>query len=467
MSVAIGFASPAGATSPEVSDPTSLVNPFVGTADGGDTFPGADTPFGMVQWSPDTTRQADGGGYAYHSPSIIGYSLTHLSGPGCPADGDVPVLPTVGAIGSDPGDVTAPLSHNDETASPGYYQLDAGDVNTQLTATTRSGMASFSFPSTASEGTLLFKLSQSANGVTASQFGVVNSHEVDGWVTSGHFCGASETYTLYFDMIFDHAFASSGTWQTGGAGAYVTFDTAANPVVEAKVGISYVSTANAVLNRRVENPGWSFDSVAAAARRAWQAILGKVQVGGGTPTEQTVFYTALYHSLLEPNVFSDANGQYMGFDGQVHRVAAPQTAQYADYSGWDVYRSEIQLEALLAPHQTSDIVTSMLNDDAQSGQLPKWAQNNGETYTMVGDPADGIIADAYAFGATDFNTRQALTDMETEATDPNNIRPGLSVYEDDGYLPVDGTYGCCNFYGAGVDAGGVRRRRQRNRPIRR
>ena len=176
-------------------------------------------------------------------------------------------------------------------------------------------------------------------------------------------------------------------------------------------------------------------------------MLGKIQIGGGTPTQQKVFYTALYHSLLEPNVFSDVNGEYMGSDGQVHQVVAPQTAQYANYSGWDIYRSEIQLLALLAPQQTSDIVSSMLNIYAQTGQLPKWSEDNTETYIMVGDPADAIIADAYAFGATDFNAPQALSDMVAEATVPSDIRPGLSQYESDGYLPIDDTYGCCNFYG--------------------
>ena len=122
-------------------------------------------------------------------------------------------------------------------------------------------------------------------------------------------------------------------------------------------------------------------------------------------------------------------------------------AQYANYSGWDIYRSEVQLEAILAPQQTSDIVTSMLNDYAETGQLPKWSEDDGESYIMVGDPADSIIADAYAFGARTFDAKQALTDMEKQATAPSNIRPGLDDYETDGYLPIDGTYGCCNFYG--------------------
>ena len=436
-----------GATAAEVRDPASLVDPFIGTANGGNTFPGADVPFGMVQWSPDTVLRPDGGGYAYSSKSIVGYSLTHLSGTGCPAEGDVPILPTVGAIGSNPVATTAPLDHSDETASPGYYQLDAGGIDTQLTTTTRSGMAVFTFPSATPVGNLLFKLSDSEASVQSSQFHVVNDKEVDGQVTTGYFCGASNTYTLYFDMVFNHPFSTSGSWSLHGNGAYVSFDTTADPVITAKVGISYVSDANAVLNRTTEDPGWDFNAVKNAAQRSWQTMLGKVAVGGGTPTQQTVFYTALYHSLLDPSVYSDVNGQYLGMDGQVHTVVAPQTAQYANYSGWDIYRSEIQLLSLLAPQQTSDIVTSMLNDYAQSGQLPKWDEDDTETYIMVGDPADSIIADAYAFGATNFDASQALSDMETEAEVPGNIRPGLSYYERDGYLPIDGTYGCCNFYG--------------------
>lgn len=448
VSVEMGSAPAASAKPLYFANPSSLVNTFVGTANGGDTFPGADVPFGMVQWSPDTLLRPDGGGYAYGDSSIIGYSLTHLSGPGCQAEGDVPILPTIGAIGDNPAGAIEPLVHGNETATPGYYQLVAGGVSTQLTTTTRSGMAVFTFPSTASVGNLLFKMSDSATTVTASHFSIVGNKELEGWVTSGFFCGASSTYTLHFDMIFNRAFVSSGSWTAGGSGDYVSFDTSSNQVVEAKVGISYVTAADAVLNRTVENPGWNFDSMRAAAERSWRTMLGKVQIGGGTTTQQTVFYTALYHSLLEPNVFSDANGRYMGFDGKVHKVAAPQLAQYANYSGWDIYRSEVQLEAILAPQQTSDIITSMLNDYAQTGQLPKWAEDNGEDYIMVGDPADSIIADAYAFGARNFNAPQALKDMEAEATVPSNIRPGLTDYETDGYLPIDATYGCCNFYGA-------------------
>ena len=159
-----------------------------------------------------------------------------------------------------------------------------------------------------------------------------------------------------------------------------------------------------------------------------------------------MFYTALYHSLLHPNVDSDDNGQYMGFDGQVHTTSQAHPI-YANYSGWDIYRSQSQLEAMLFPQQMSDTVTSMLDDYNQTGMLPKWSEDNGESYVMVGDPSDPIIADAYAFGARKFDTTAALTDMQTEAGVPNNIRPGLDYYLNQGYLPIDGTYGCCNFYG--------------------
>jgi predicted alpha-1,2-mannosidase len=447
MAVGVGLASPAQASPVYVSNPASLVNPFIGTEGGGNTFPGADVPFGMVQWSPDTVYRPDGGGYAYKSNAILGYSLTHLSGPGCLAEGDVPILPTVGAIPKDPSQENEPLVHSQETATPGYYQLEAGGIDTQLTTTTRSGMAVFTFPTDTPDGNLLFKMSKSQTYVNDEQFTVVNDREIQGSVTTGHFCFANQTYTVNFDMVFNQPFTSSGSWDTAGRGDYLRFDTAKNPVVEAKVGISYVSATNAATNRSVENPGWNFPAVKAAAQKSWNTMLGKIQIGGGTATQQTVFYTALYHSLLQPSVFSDVNGQYMGSDGKLHQVVAPQTAQYANYSGWDIYRSEIQLLALLAPQQTSDIVSSMLNIYAQTGQLPKWSEDNTETYIMVGDPADAIIADAYAFGATDFNSQQALSDMVAEATVSNDIRPGLSYYESDGYLPIDGTYGCCNFYG--------------------
>jgi predicted alpha-1,2-mannosidase len=465
-----------------VSDPASLVNPFIGTSNAADDFPGADVPFGMVQWSPDTPSRPDGGGYEYNDSSITGFSLTHLSGPGCGAEGDIPVLPTVGTVS---GSATDSFSHSSESANAGDYKVTLGNgVTTELTATTRTGMADFTFPASAAAN-LIFKLDDSQNGDSATSFSVLSSTEVQGSATSGNFCGAGNTYTTYFDMQFSQPFSTSGTLSstgvqagirqvsgstpekpnhpvyhgavargqanapalTGPAGSYLTFNTTGNQTVLAKVGVSYVSAANAKANLTSENSAWNFAATQSAAHSAWNTVLGRIQIAGGTSAQQQNFYTALYHSLLHPNVFSDDNGQYRGVDGQVHTVDGGHSAFYTNFSGWDIYRTQAQLEALVDPAAASDTAQSMVDDYAQAGRFPKWMEDNGESYVMVGDPADPILADYYAFGGTNFNTSAALTDMVAEATNSNNIRPGLNYLSSPGYLPHDGSYGCCNFYG--------------------
>ncbi|PZF57210.1 hypothetical protein DEI92_13635 [Curtobacterium sp. MCBD17_034] len=179
----------------------------------------------------------------------------------------------------------------------------------------------------------------------------------------------------------------------GADGAYVSFDTSSKATVQTNVGISYVSTANAKKNRTTENGTFAFDHVESAATASWNAIFSKIQVGGGDTAAQKTFYTAMYHALLHPNVFSDVNGQYAGFDGQVHTAAKGHT-EYANYSGWDIYRSQVQLAATVAPQQTSDSVRSMLNQYDQTGQLPKWALNNGESYAVVLGMGVVVVADA-------------------------------------------------------------------------
>jgi predicted alpha-1,2-mannosidase len=432
--------------------PSSLVNPIIGTSGAVDTFPGPDMPFGMMQFSPDTApARPAGGGYEYSASQIRGFSLTHISGPGCGAYGDVPILPTTGALPSDPGGATVPFSHDGEIARAGYYKLTAGGVTTELTDAMRAGVARFAFPKTA-QANLLLKLAGTASQVDGTSADFPSDREVTGSVTAGHFCGAGDQrdYSLHFDVVFDKAFSAHSTW-TGGpngnpGGVALTFDASDGQPVTARVGISFVSGANAADNLAKEVTGKSFDAVRAANASAWDASLSRIDIGGGTADQRIQFYTALYHTLLHPNVFSDENGQYAGMDGKVHQAAQGHD-EYANYSGWDIYRSQVQLAAIVAPHQTSDSIRSMLDDYDQGGMLPKWAQANGESYVMVGDPADGIIADAYAFGARDFDARKALQAMVAEATQPNNIRPGQATLDKDGYLPYDASYGCCNFYG--------------------
>jgi predicted alpha-1,2-mannosidase len=443
-------------------DPTTLVNPFIGTGSGGEfvgsvnTFPGAAAPFGMLTWSPETTSRPAGGGYNHDDTATTGLSVTHLSGVGCPIQGDLPILPTSGEIGATPGITTQPFSHADEQASPGSYSTKLGGITTKVAATTRTGIGEFGFPAGA-PANLLFKTGYSQNGNTDTSVKVGNGG-ISGSISGGHFCAQQNVSTVYFAATFDRPISSFGTWNdsavapgSSGAtglrsGAWVSFDTAAQSQVRMKVSISYVSTANALANLQAEIPGWDRAKVAAATREAWRKQLSKIEVGGGTPDQQTQFYTALYHCLLDPNVFSDVNGQYAGFDNKTHTVA-PGKAQYANFSGWDVYRSLIPLQAMIAPEESSQMMQSLVTSAQQGRWLPKWPVANGYVDVMNGDAADPMIASAYAFGARDFDTKAALAAMVKGATvvqTPETLgqgyyeeRPSLADYLKLGYVPND------------------------------
>ena len=489
------------ATGSPVADPAALVDPFVGTGSGGDvvgqvdTFPGASLPFGMIQWSPDTPSRPDGGGYGYPDSSITGFSLTHLSGPGCAVSGDFPILPVTGALPADPGSATASFSHADETAHPGSYSVTAGGVRTDLAVTDRAGVARFTYPAT-TQARLVVKSADSANGGSAATFQAQGDQEITGSVTSGHFCGQPDSYTVYFAARFDRPFTASGTWggasaaqvavrpggtsvavrgkqdplakqypsvdnskktgaggnagggnASGGsgsgvvAGGYLTFDTTKDPAVGMRVAVSYVSTANALGNLNAEATTWNVGAVAAQATAAWNRQLSTIGIAGGGTARQREFYTALYHASLDPTLFSDANGQYPGFDGKVHQTPSGH-AQYANFSGWDIYRSEVPLLATIDPRRAEDMATSLLNDAAQGGALPKWPVANGYTGVMNGDPADAMLADTYAFGAKNFDTSTALKDMVAGADGTSGTgqgwyteRPNAAAYISKGYVP--------------------------------
>ena len=438
-----------------VADPAAMVDPFIGTAGGFNMFPGPDMPFGMIQWSPESNNRHDGGGYDHNDGNFRGFALTHMSGPGCPGYGDIPILPITGGKPSgDPGTLLMPINHSQEQASPGYYSVMHGSgaqIRTELTSTMRTGSARLTYPS-GSQASLLIKLLDSQTGVSAASATVNSTTEVSGSASSGAFCGSVDRYTVFFDIMFDHAITSSSIISVPGQqvspnSVFVSFGNTTS--VQARIGISFVSVANARGNLAAENNSFNFDGVRSASRAAWTTMLNKIQINGGTTSQQRLFYTALYHSLLHPNVVSDSNGQYMGFDGAAKTLSSGQQAQYGTYSGWDIYRTQAQLSALLAPQQMSDSATSMLNDAAQGVGLPKWATVGGESYEMVGDPGTAIIADYFAFGARNFNTSQALSVMRNEANNQTNIRPGLNLEKQFGYIPEDATnQGCCNFNGS-------------------
>ncbi len=444
-----------------IDNPAALVDTRTWTTGGGNTFPGAIAPWGEVQWSPDTMpNRSAGGGYSYGDTSTTGYSLTHVSGPGCGAGGDIPMLPMTGALPSgNPNDVTTAFSNDHEIAQAGYYSAESNQPDTitsEFTATSHSAMGRFSFPQTNQAG-LLIKLHDSQNGEYApSTASIVSDHEISGSETSGHFCGEDtndgqkQEYTAHFDIVFDQPFTAqiiNGTDGTPDA-VYLTFDTTQNPVVQSKVGLSYVSDANAKLDWQQENPGWNFASIKAAAQQDWNNLLTRIQISGGTYDRTQMFYSLLYKDFVEPNIVSDVNGQFMGADMQVHTVPSGQGDQYGMYSGWDIYHSLSQLQAMLDPAAASDQAQSQLNYYSEDNLLQQWGYNNQNNYVMVGDPMQSIIADYYAFGAHNFDTQTALTDMLKQATTTNDVRPGQNLEDKYGYLPEDGSYrSCCNPHG--------------------
>jgi predicted alpha-1,2-mannosidase len=462
MLLSVDGAGQAGANARVGSGPADYVNTFVGTSgpDAGATYPGAAWPFGMIQWSPDTSNgftRKNVGSYIYDDTMIRGFSLTHLSGPGCPMAGDIPIQPVLGEMNvspaTDPAIYRAKFSHSHEAASPGYYSVgfDNG-IRVQLAATLRAGIGKFSFPASA-DSDLLFDLGRNATEVFDAAITIDGPRKISGSVTSGAYCHANHRYTIYFVAEFNRPFTSFGTWdgpavnkgkrsaQGAHTGGWVGFDTTKDHDVEMRIALSYVSVANAGKNLDAEISGLDFDAVRQAAHNKWNHELQRISVMGGTDIENRVFYTALYHTFLHPNTFNDANGEYIGFDNKLH--VAQGFTLYTNYSGWDIYRTQVQLLAMLVPKQASDMAQSLVVDAAQGGALPVWPAANDDACQMVGSPACPIIADAYAFGARSFDTKAALAAMLKGATEPD-VRcnrclewDSLDTYLKYGYLGPD------------------------------
>jgi predicted alpha-1,2-mannosidase len=463
--VCMGMAQPTGVP----TDLAGYVDPFIGTGpaptasygqefDGGDVFPGAAYPTGMVAWSPDTVEHSVPGGYFYPDRTLKGFSLTHFSGRGCSVYQDVPLMPINGSPGvsprAQPTMARSTFAHANESATPGYYSvsLDTG-INVELTVTPRTGYGRFTFPLNQTTGTVLIDAAGGVNDVYDSSVAIdADRRLVTGHVVSQVGCGL-DRYTLYFAIVFDRPFADYGTWteeqlspatssaRAAHTGAYVSFVTSTGRQVHAKPAISYVSVANALDNLEVENSEWDFSRVRAVARAAWNDVLGLIHVRGGSDTSLRVFYTALYHTFFHPNRFSDVDGEYIGFDDVVHRVA-PGHEQYHNIPGWDEYRSLIQLRAMLVPDQASDIIQSMVNDALQGGGgMPRWEQANRNSGGMVGDSPGPYVANAYAFGARQFDTAAALEALHYGASDPaatsggHLVREWLEPWMRLGYIP--------------------------------
>ena len=451
------------------------VNPFIGTAVGsGNTYPGPQVPFGMISWSP---QSVDAGwspaGYNYNNDKINGFGLNHLSGAGCNATCELPFIPCTGDLKTSPAthrtDYASTISHTNETATPGYYsvKLATWNINFEDTTTARSGIAHIDYPPTTTANLIL---NPNADSVGLKDGGILIDparQEISGSAKSGSFCGiGGSDYVIYFVARFDRPFQSYGTWSNDtkssgstsvsgpGLASYVTFDCTHSQRVTMKVAISYVSIANARLNLNTEIPAWNFSAVRRAADKQWNQYLSRIQITGGSPQDTTIFYTALYHSLMLPSIYEDVNGQYLGMDNQVHSVT-PGHHFLATFSGWDVYRTQAPLWGLLYPEWAEDFCMSFLAMAQQTrkdggGGFPLWSMYNDETLVMAGYPADPYIASAYAFGATNLDLTALKNAMVDSGKNERWCGRNLNVtwdhlleYKKYGYYPADVTdYSC-------------------------
>jgi len=429
---------------------TQFVHPLIGTApspgskfgiafDTGNVFPGAVAPRGMLAWSPDTTSgNKISSGYWYPDKFIEGFSLTHFSGRGVVCLKDIPFMPTIQAVTKSPGpnftQFALAFSHQNEQAAPGYYRVKADNgIETELTVSLRAGLAQFVFPAD-SPATLMIRAGSSVT---------ISDNEVSGYRHTA-IGGGKRPYTIYFSARFEQPFRSARTWKDEvlgnetavsgkDCGAVLSFDPARHPTVRVRVGISYVSVENARANLAAEIPDWNFAAVRQQTDAAWNKELNRIQVEGGDATRQTIFYTALYHTFIHPNVINDVNGQYTGMDEKVHTVATGRV-QYQNIPGWDQYRSHAPFMAMLTPKESSDVMQSLVNYAQQDagvrangGGLPRWQQVNRNSGGMIGDGAPIIISSAHAFGATNFDTRAALVAMEKNASQPGTTSDGFAV----------------------------------------
>ncbi|HET7482182.1 MAG TPA: GH92 family glycosyl hydrolase [Actinomycetota bacterium] len=433
--------------------PVDYVDPMIGTLAGGFAYPGPDAPFGMVQVSPDTEGPFAYTGYQYADTSIRGFSHHHIESMGVRSNGDLPFMPTVGPVNfNDPRAFMSPFDHATEEAEPGYYRvlLERYGIEAELTSGRRVAMHRYTFPPT-TQGNVIFDVGQSNDGyndlhdVSAhhSSFEIVDEDTVAGTSFS------PQGYDIHFVADFDRPFASFGTWNQRsngpitpssarqadgvGAGGYVSFDATGDRDVVIKVGISFVSRQNARLNLDSEQPDFDFDALRAKTRQEWADALSTITVDGGTDAEKTSFYTALYHAQQHPNVYNDVNGEYMGYDNQVHTVAGRD--QYANFSLWDTLRGENQLLATIQPERYRQMMLSLLDGYGQVGRFPQWAMDNAYPDYMDGDPVQPTIVDGYCRGLIDPDKVDAFYDALHHQAFDRDVRRGMQGNYDD-YLDL-------------------------------
>lgn len=430
------------------------VDPFVGSANDGQTFPGALVPWGMASPSPHTTRRDPGtfiamgpanAGYLHGEPTIFGFGQTHLSGVGCPDLGAPVVTPSVGEIDPTLEGNASPYDH--ETAHAGYYavHLATPDVNVELSATARVGLHRLRF-ATRSDANVLIDVGRSLSWrMGEGEVRVVSSTEAEGSVGLGLFCSQPNHPHVYFVARFSRAARETGTWEGsrisstaeahGRAGAFFTFDADVDEPLVVAVGLSWTSTDAARAALDAEVPALDFDAAHAAAARAWQDELSRIALEGGEPALRRRVITALYHALIHPSLASDVNGDFRRADGTTGHD--PVHERYTVFSLWDTYRTLHPLLSLAWPERQRAMVRTLAALAAERGSPPGWELMADEVQMMVGDPADVVLDLAVAEGLVDpdVDVGALYAALLDGAHDPAH-RPGLAHYDALGYVPM-------------------------------
>lgn len=466
-----------GVISVSAQQPVDYVNPFIGTSNYGTTNPGAVCPQGLMSVTPfnvmgsesnkfDKDSQWWSAPYTSDNNYFTGFAHVNLSGVGCPELGGLLLMPTAGDLNVDYSQYGS--AYTEEVAKPGYYgtKLIKYGIKAEATASMRTGLSRFTFP--AGKGNILLNLGEGLTNETGATVRIVNDTEIEGSKLMGTFCyNPQAVFPVYFVMKVSKAPKQMGYWKKqrpmkgveaewdgysgkyklytkynrdmsgDDVGVWFTYDNEANEVIEVKMGVSFVSIENARLNMNTEQPDFNFDKVSKAAREQWNSDLSRVLVEGGSKDEKTIFYTALYHMLIHPNILQDVNGEYPMMESL--KTGKTSGNRYTVFSLWDTYRNVSQLMTLLFPERQVEIIRTMVDMYKESGWLPKWELFGRETLTMEGDPSIPYIVDAWMRGIRDFDVETAYQAMRKGATTPgefNLMRPDANDYFTKGYVPL-------------------------------
>lgn len=429
---------------------TKYVNPFIGTGaiDGGlsgNNYPGATSPFGMIQLSPDTSEApnwGDASGYDYNRNTIFGFSHTRLSGTGASDLIDITLMPTSS------GRTSSAFTHDEEKARPGYYQVMLKDegINAELTTTQRNGIHRYQYPA-GKDAEIILDMDHSADKgswgrrIINSQIRILNDHAVEGYRI---ITGWAKLRKIYFYMEFSSPILTS-TLRDGGRvhentavingtnlhGCFRFGQLNGKPLT-CKVALSSVSMENARQNMEQEAPHWDFDRYVAAADADWEKQLGKIEVKG-TEVQKEIFYTALYHTMIQPNTMSDGNGEYMAADYTTRKVANNET-HYTTFSLWDTFRASHPLYTLLEPERVTDFVKSMIRQYEYYGYLPIWQLWGQDNYCMIGNHSIPVITDAILKGIPGIDMEKAYEAVYNSSVTSHPNSP-FEVWEKYGFMP--------------------------------